>query len=433
MVKPGGYRMKWVNKGHEFDALGAVFQKNNKLFLVGTAEDNEALCTKLDFLGIAIETSSLPKGRNSKLSELFYLLLNLLPSPLFGRISRIAGRRNCESDKSGKTVIINHPNIFYAEYILQQFTMIGKYIKNENIFLVNDFMEKYLSVFAIYVCGKVYLYNIGIIVTTLCNLNCKYCLNFTPYNRNMKHRPLEELKNELDILFPCVDRLANLSISGGETMLYPNVGDLLQYISDRYRNKIDNIGIGTNGTTIPSDELCMILRKSKVTVYADNYSKSIPRLKIPYKKFIEKLVKYGIEHKQIYIKQFYKTFPPLKNYSLYDDLRLSDRFDKCIQVHYQDQKNGRIAACCYAAYALEAGLIDESEDDYYEINNFPHSIQSKKELVEFRLGYTNKGYVEFCKYCNGFPAINSHIAKNGAEQVKGKLAWDNNNPFASCQ
>jgi organic radical activating enzyme len=425
--------MKWVNKGHEFDALGAVFQKNNKLFLVGTAEDNEALCGKLDFLGIAIETSPLLKGRKSKLSELFYLLLSLLPSMPSGRISRITRRGGSESDKGGKTVIINHPNKFYAGYVLGQFTMTGKYIKNENVFLVNDFMEKYLSVFAIYVCGKVYLYNIGIIVTTLCNLNCKYCLNFTPYNRNMKHRPLDELKNELDILFPCVDRLANLSISGGETMLYPNVEDLLQYISDRYRNKIDNIGIGTNGTIIPSDELCMTLRKSKVTVYADNYSKSIPRLKTLYKKFIERMTKYDIEHKQIYIKQFYKTFPPLKNYSLYDDRHLSDRFDKCIQVHYQDQKNGCIAACCYAAYAREAGLIDESKDDYYDINNFPHSMQSKKELVEFRLGFTNKGYVEFCKFCNGFPTINSYISKNGAEQVIGKLAWDSNNPYASRQ
>jgi hypothetical protein len=30
--------MKWINKGHKFDALGSIFQKNNRLFLVGTKE-----------------------------------------------------------------------------------------------------------------------------------------------------------------------------------------------------------------------------------------------------------------------------------------------------------------------------------------------------------------------------------------------------------
>jgi organic radical activating enzyme len=347
------------------------------------------------------------------------------------RISKIVSDINKGNNShKGKTIIINHQNRFYAEYVLRQFTMSG-YVKNENVFFVNDFLQKYLSIFAVYVCNKVYLYNIGIIVTTICNLNCKYCLNFTSYNKNMKHRLLGELKNEVDVLFSCVDRLANLSICGGETMLYPYLAELLQYIADRYRNKIDTIGIGTNGTVIPSDELFMTLKKSKVTVYADNYSRTIPWVKIPYKNFIKKIIEHGVDINQIYIKRFYKTFPPLENYSQYNDQFLSDRFDKCIQVHYQDQKHGRIASCCYAAYALEAGLINESEDDYYDITNFSNSTQFRKELVEFRLGYTNKGYVEFCKYCNGFPAINPHIAKNGAEQVKGKLSWDSDNPYIS--
>jgi MoaA/NifB/PqqE/SkfB family radical SAM enzyme len=429
MVKTRRGIMKWANKGHEFDVLGNIFKKNNRLVLVGTLEDNNNLCEKLNFLDIAIIKFNV-SGKRTKISKLFYLLLNLSSPPPNKKVYKIVKEINKDnaSDK-GKTVIINHPNRFYAEYILQQFNMTGKYTKNENIFLANDFLKKYLSVFALYVCNKIYFYNIGVIVTTICNLNCKYCLNFTPYNKNMKHRPLEELKKEIDVLFSYVDRLAHLSISGGETMLYPHLGDLLQYVSDKYRDKIDIIGIVTNGSIEPTDELCTILKKSRVTVYADKYSRTIPKIKILYKGFIKKLREFDIENVQIYIKSFYKTFPPLKNYSLYNGQILSDRFDKCIQIHYQDLKNGRITACCYASYALEAGLVQESEDDYYDINNFSNSMQSRKELVEFRLGYTNKGYVEFCKYCNGFPAINSQIAKNGAEQVKGKLAWDSNNPY----
>jgi hypothetical protein len=330
-------------------------------------------------------------------------------------------------DQTGKTLIAVNGSV------IEYFERTGKYSRNINIFDEKTFLEKYLSVFAVYVCNKVYLWNIGVIVTTICNLNCRYCLNFTPYNKNMKHRALGELKDEVDVLFSCVDRLANLSVAGGETMLYPYLGELFQYISDKYRDKIDNIGIGTNGTIMPSDGLCKIFKKCGIAVYIDDYSKTIPGIKIHYDAFIKKMMEYGIETNQIYIDLFYKTFPPLENYSLYNERVLSDKFDKCMQVHYQDLKNGRIVACCCAAYALEAGLIKETEDDFYYINNFSNSIQSKKELVEFRLGYNNKGYVEFCKYCNGFPSINSHMAKNGAEQVKGKLIWDNSNPNANLK
>jgi organic radical activating enzyme len=421
--------MKWTNKGHEFDELGAVFQNNSTLVLIGKQSDNDVLRKKLDFLGITIENISFDsdiKIRSSKDS-----FVNLFHR-VFNKIKRIKKQMELNNfykqlslcEQIGKTIVISGRGGG-----IEYFERTGKYHRNVNIFDERAFMEKYLSIFTVYVCNKVYLWNIGIIVTTICNLNCKYCLNFTPYNKNMKHRPLEELKNEVDILFSCVDKLANLSVSGGEPVLYPFLGELLQYISGRYRDKIEILGIPTNGTIMPSDELCKTFKKSRVTLYADDYSMTIPGVKIPYKNFIEKMFEHGIKVYQNHITYFYKTFPPLANYSQYNDRFLSDRFDKCIHVHYQDQKHGRITACCYEAYALEAGLIKGTEDDYYDINNFSNSMQSKKELVEFRLGYTNKGYVEFCKYCNGFPAINPHIAKNGAEQAKGKLVWDINNPY----
>jgi organic radical activating enzyme len=438
--------MKWINKGHEFDELGAVFQKNNIIVLIGKRSDNDAVREKLNFLDdIVIEMIDTDFNFVIKLRSSKNSFINFTHR-VFNKIKRIKKqiefkkfyKENSLHQQSEKTLVLSKTVCVRGcggGGGIEYFERTDRYLKNKNIFLSDDFFQKYLSIFAVYVCNKVYLYNVGIIVTTVCNLNCKYCLDFTPYNKNMKHRHLDELKNEVDILFSCVDRLVNLSVCGGETLLYPYLGELLQYISCKYRDKIETIGVTTNGTIMPSVELCGILKKCKITVYTDDYSKTVPNVSIPYKQFIKKIMEHGIETHQVYIEYFYKTFPPLGNYSLYNDQSLTDKFDKCIQicdqVHYQDQKNGRIAACCYEAYALGAGLIKDSVEDYYDINGFSNSVQSKKELVEFRLGYTNKGYVEFCKYCNGFPSINPHIAKNGAEQAKGKLTWDSNNPYTS--
>jgi organic radical activating enzyme len=428
--------MKWTNKGHEFDEIGAVFQKNDTLVLVGKQSDNDVLKKKLDFLDVTIENIDTDFDFNIEFHSSKNPFKDFVHK-VFNKIKR--SKKQMEFNKiysekslyeqTGKTMVLSGDwgGGGGAEY----FEHTGKYHKNVNIFDKREFMEKYLSIFAVYVCNKVYLWNIGIIVTTICNLNCKYCLNFTPYNKNMKHRPLEELKKEVDVLFACVDILANFSVSGGEPMLYPYLGELLQYIADKYRDKIWILGIGTNGTIMPSDELCKIFKENRISVYADDYSKTIPNIKFHYNQFIKKMMAYNTDIHQIYIESFYNVFPPLEIYSRYNEQSLSDKFDKCIHVHYQDQKNGRIAACCYGAYALEAELINESKDDYFDINNFDNSMPSKKEFVEFRLGYSNKGYVEFCKYCNGFPAINSHIEANGAEQAKGKLTWNINNPYTS--
>ena len=46
--------------------------------------------------------------------------------------------------------------------------------------------------------------------------------------------------------------------------------------------------------------------------------------------------------------------------------------------------------------------------------------EKKKELIEFRLGYTTKGYTNFCKKCRGFTPENE-IEEKPAEQTEVKM------------
>ncbi|MDR1839086.1 MAG: hypothetical protein LBQ93_05815 [Treponema sp.] len=50
----GGSKMKWTNKGHEFDKLGKIFETNKKLCIICSPEEKESLRRKIDFLGTEI-------------------------------------------------------------------------------------------------------------------------------------------------------------------------------------------------------------------------------------------------------------------------------------------------------------------------------------------------------------------------------------------
>ena len=61
--------------------------------------------------------------------------------------------------------------------------------------------------------------------------------------------------------------------------------------------------------------------------------------------------------------------------------------------------------CNYAAYATVAGIAGEEDyEETYDLNSFSEDM--KKELIEFRLGYTVKGYTNFCMKCRGFTTEN---------------------------
>jgi hypothetical protein len=415
--------MKWQHKGHEFDELGSFFKKNSRIFIAGTACENEDLCKKLSFLDANIETSEfIPNG-----SKLFDEWLEKNKLEREGKIV-ILNYRDQKSKSPFITKIKSRLNRKFTEYILRKFLNTGKYKQNVNIFLAEDFIQKYLSVFAWYVCGKVYLYNIGIIITTVCNLNCTYCLNFNPYNKKTKHIDLEQLKRECDSIFKNVDKLMYFSLSGGEPLLYPEFGELLKYINLNYRHKMHYLGPAANGTIVPSDELCAIFHDCDVTIICDNYV-TVKKTRSIYPRLIKQLCKFNVKHEINNIKKFHKTFPSEKDWSrVFKEKDFIDRYDRCgtpgFKVHFTDVKNGRLYGCCYTEYAETAGLIQSTADDYFDLNR-TLTDTDKKELIEFKLGYCNKGFSSLCQYCNELTASKPD---NGVEQAKGKLSWEVINP-----
>ena len=82
-----------------------------------------------------------------------------------------------------------------------------------------------------------------------------------------KHKDLEKIKEDIDILFKKVDFISTLHLVGGEPFLYPNHKEVFEYIGENYRDKIDNVLITSNGTLVPKPEVLDIIKKQVSSKY----------------------------------------------------------------------------------------------------------------------------------------------------------------------
>lgn len=401
----------WERQGEMFDELGEIFRKNNKLFLIGEEDDIERLMHKVRFIGVPIECyvvsekEVLNDGRTEKLFP----------------------------QMEGYTVIIGFDLIDTCKKLIERMTATGKFFHNVNLFIEEDFVSvrddkgDYCSIFAVYTTGKVYLKHQNILATTICNLNCEYCLNYNPYNRRQRHFSLEELKNSVDIYFSHIDRVGFFELTGGEPMLSPVLKDIAVYIGENYREKIDMFTIVTNGTVIPNEEFLLAVKKYGLTIIVDDYTAAMPGNEEKLNKLIKKLKEYEVRMiVNPKIREFLKTFPPKRENMEISEDGLKEKYRKCTLL-FQNLRDGKLCSCTYQAFAVNAGLIADDDSNWFDMSRMSGDLKDKKKLIEFRCGFNQKGYVDWCRYCNGLQKINQSKAP-AAEQAKGRLEWDISSP-----
>lgn len=88
-------------------------------------------------------------------------------------------------------------------------------------------------------------------VTDACNLHCPACYARSPSG---EHRPLDDLRRDLDAFLAARGELDILQFSGGEPLLHP---DLLTLIDHARRRPVDHIMINTNGLALLGDN-CLV-------------------------------------------------------------------------------------------------------------------------------------------------------------------------------
>jgi organic radical activating enzyme len=386
--------MKWSNKGHEFDTIGHLLQSKKNMLIYGAdvlgielfeliQSLNEYLCWNVAFIDADMNKKQLQNGLG---------VLVLSPDELAGT----------SADESFVVACS-----FFAESRKQMFDTVSHfgYIEMENAFEHDFFLYKYLSIHFIYNLNKVYISSLNIVPSTVCNLNCHGCLNFNPLIKKHLTYTLDSLKADCDALFNSIDLIGRFQITGGEPFLFPELEELIKYIRGNYGKKIVRFETVTNGTVIPPDGLCSCLKNNGVFVFLDDYRQFAPLARKNYEVIREKFDNFQIMYKENLVSEWFDLQPTQEARHLAED-ELIDYFQSC-DCPWATIWNKSLSSCNYSLYAAKAGIVEYDSDNYFELTDNMTS-EHKKCLVEFRLRYNNKGYVELCRQCSGFSTINKN-------------------------
>ncbi len=385
--------MKWKNKGHEFDYVYENLTKKKSFYLFGAGMYGQAMYEELDKLGVSI-LGFIDNDESRQHTQ--YMGKEIFPLK--------------EIKLNGDEGIIVCVTPFSRGTIMQQL-QIAQYVYNENVFT----MEIYMSLKYVYELNKMYISSVSFLPSTCCNLNCEACLNFTPYMQHQMVRSLEQVKADVDIFFQAVDYIMLFHISGGEPFLYPYLKELVVYIGENYRDKIHFLQTVTNGTVDLKEDVLQVLAKYGVGVTVDDYRQSVPHKADCFTKVIDKLESYHIRYDVNKVDHWIDLAPMKTDHSDWDDRRLAKHFEACHEP-WQELREGRLYSCNYASYAAVAGLAEEFDDETFDLRSYDKS--QMKALMEFRMGYNEKGYVNFCKRCAGFVDINPNIVQPAKQKVR---------------
>lgn len=395
--------MKWEKKGHEFDDIGYLLKDKRNIFIYGAGESSRELIQLLEKINFWTNWKIfLIDGDQKKQEEGVDGYAVLKPEIFFAMEKKdffvIAGAVGKTGDEIYSILVSRLP-------------------KDTIIFKSFYFIHTYLSVYFAYEHNKVFFASESILPSTLCNLNCRDCLNFTPYIKNHCTDTLEELKQTTDLFFSAVDLVYRFQITGGEPLLYKQLLPFLEYIDANYREKILRFEMVTNGTIVPDDATCRFFKEKNMYIFLDDYRMSLPDGEERYQQVKNKLLSYNIAFADNHVDEWMRMYVPEEDESSmeYSESALIKKYSAC-SVPWSTLWRGTISSCNYALYAAKAGLCNLGE--MYDLKDF--TAEKKKELVEFRLGFNEKGYVDFCKKCGGWININKRWC-TPAIQVERKV------------
>ena len=389
----GGINMKWTAKGHQFDNYGKIFEKRNRLLIYGAGQFGMYSYEQLKFTGCV-------DGFIDR--DLFKQKSGLMSLPVHPPSYLLEQHNETH-------VIIIGTDKSKAVNISRRLLQAG-YIQGVDFWYWEDFCSIdnnnafFLTLFYLYSQNKIYLASTCIIPGTNCNLNCLKCLNFTPeLNKNKTHQTqnIDAVKANIDLYFKWVDYTPWFSIGGGEPLLYPNLKELIEYVGEKYRKLIgERFELVTNGTIIPDDVLCEVFRKYDVRIAISNYEKNVPSCKQSRKSLFKKFKKFNIRHIDNNVQKWYDLDCFNTDNSFMSKCELSEHYDSCANP-WNLLYDGKIYACDFAAFAMIAGIINETKNDFFDLS-IEITKTMKREFIEFILWFNDNGYVDFCKRCSGW-------------------------------
>ena len=287
----------------------------------------------------------------------------------------------------GKKIIITSE--YYENELKDELSSLG--LKEDVDFTTS---EKALCYWGLKNYGKLWIPRLDILLTEKCTLKCTHCNMFMPHYHRPLTKSLENLIDDIDIFFNCVDEITHIQIVGGEPLLNKNLYKFLDYLGQNYRQRIDNITITTNGTIRISEQLKNSVLKNDVYLSVSNYTNDLPHLNKKLERFFKDMNEFGITYENKYKNEWVDYGDPRIKFLGIENVKT--HFKKC-NAQFRAIENSKLYYCHLSSSAHKAGLCNENPSDYLNLKE----SYTKEQIANFICGNIERGYVELCRSCNG--------------------------------
>ncbi len=392
--------MIWNHKGHELDQYAERMTGLNpqiKYYIFGAGILGKELMIVLRKYGclVAFIDNSIEKQQN-KIDDFEVISFQEYLKRRDGQIVIAATKKNSRIIRKQMEENLLHHEIDFFEY--------------------DEFSERVFPVISLYCFHKLYIALTQITLTERCTLKCKKCAHgcFAVDYSTASDLTLEQVFKSADYFFSKVDFIKEFVLIGGEPLLYKELPQAIQYIGEEYREKIGTYTITTNGTIVPDEEVLKLCKKYNVLFRISNYSHQIPRLKEAYQRLTDTLNEHGIAFllgEEDFEWMDY-GFEYVKRES--DEDVLIKVFDAC-KTPCREIRENKFYFCVMARSVSDNLKLHVGEQDYLDFLKLDVT-EYKKEVLEYSLGYSDKGYLDMCRFCNGAEANDKPIP--AAEQVE---------------
>ncbi|MDE6887466.1 MAG: radical SAM protein [Eubacterium sp.] len=233
---------------------------------------------------------------------------------------------------------------------------------------------------------------IGYLLSNVCTLNCKNCCESVPYMpEGTRHFvPAEQVVQDIQKLSAACRYLILLEFIGGEPFLHPQLSQILKEVL-----KIRNIGmihIFTNGTVVPDDELCGVLKSQRITVYLSNYQISYPQqLKEKVGQTTGRLDAHGV----LYFFGKKQSWMDFSSYELQCDKEeeLKKKYPDCFLHNCNRLMEGELYVCPHQYAGIRLGKLERKDV-------IPIHAYTDEGLAEALDTWKANAYIDACRYCS---------------------------------
>lgn len=255
---------------------------------------------------------------------------------------------------------------------------------------------------------------VGYILGQVCTLKCECCCESIPFISNAGFVNASDVISDIEKLTDACEYLERLEFIGGEPFLHSELAQILEAALSMKR--VGYLYVFTNGSIVPTDELCQILKNPRIMIHISNYNEEWPD-KLPNnianvkRKFDEQGIRYIFLENSSWldISQFEAN-------GLSDEV-LEIEFAKCFINHCHRLFNGILYRCPHQFAGIQMNKIQHVAGQSINI----HTLNSD-ELAEALEDFENLKFLDSCRHCS-MPVGPLHVPA-GKQVVISKTVID---------